>query len=328
MTVTIRDVARLAGVSASSVCRALATPDKVRATTRERVQKAAAQLGYHPNRVARGLSTGRTGNLGLVVPDIANPFFAGLVKAVQNRAHECDFLVLLADTDEDVAAEMDLIHTLTKQVDGFLLCSPRAGDEDLRLVGADLPVVMLNRRVGQIPSVIFDNADGVRQVITHLVALNHRRIGYVAGPKTSWVNRERLRAVRTLAASMGLELVETGTVSPTYVGGVAAADVLLAASVTAVIAYNDMIALGLISQITARGVRVPQDISVVGFDDIPTAGLVNPALTTVSEPKEQCGRAAVDLLVDLLNDREGPGNSRRVAPMQLVVRQTTAPSPV
>lgn len=327
MTVTIRDVARLAGVSVSSVSRALAAPDKVRAATRERVQKAAAQLGYHPNRVARGLSTGRTGNLGLVVPDIANPFFAGLVKAVQNRAHECDFLVLLADTDEDVAAEMDLIHTLSKQVDGFLLCSPRAGDEDLRSVGGELPVVMLNRRVSQIPSVIFDNADGVRQVITHLVALNHRRIGYVAGPKTSWVNRERLRAVRTLAASMGLELVETGTASPTYAGGVAAADVLLAASVTAVIAYNDMIALGLISQITARGVRVPQDISVVGFDDIPTAGLVNPALTTVSEPKEQCGRAAVDLLVDLLNDREGPGNSRRVAPMQLVVRQTTAPSP-
>lgn len=327
MTVTIRDVARLAGVSPSSVSRALATPDKVRAATRERVQKAAAQLGYHPNRVARGLSTGRTGNLGLVVPDIANPFFAGLVKAVQNRAHECDFLVLLADTDEDVAAEMDLIHTLTKQVDGFLLCSPRAGDEDLRSVGGDLPVVMLNRRVGQIPSVIFDNADGVRQVITHLVALNHRRVGYVAGPKTSWVNRERLRAVRTLAASMGLELVETGTVSPTYLGGVAAADVLLAASVTAVIAYNDMIALGLISQMTARGVRVPQDVSVVGFDDIPTAGLVNPALTTVSEPKEQCGRAAVDLLVDLLNDRERPGNSRRVVPMQLVVRQTTAPSP-
>jgi len=327
MTVTIRDVARLAGVSASSVCRALATPEKVRAGTRDRVHQAAAQLGYHPNRVARGLSTGRTGNVGLVVPDIANPFFAGLVKAVQNRAHECDFSVLLADTDEDIPTEIELIHTLTKQVDGFLLCSPRAGDADLRSVSGDIPAVMLNRRVGQIPSVIFDNADGVRQVITHLVALNHRRIAYVAGPKTSWVNRERARALRALTASLGLELVEAGTVSPTYVGGVAVADVLLAASVTAVIAYNDMIALGLISQMTARGVRVPQDVSVVGFDDIPTADLVSPPLTTVSEPKEQCGRAAVDLLVDLLDDRERPGTSRRVVPMQLVVRGTTAPRP-
>lgn len=327
MTVTIRDVARLAGVSASSVCRALATPDKVRAATRDRVLQAAAQLNYHPNRVAQGLSTGRTGNLGLVVPDIANPFFSGIVKAVQNRAHECDFSVLLADTDEDVAAEIELIHALTKQVDGFLLCSPRAGDDDLRSVSGDIPVVMLNRRAGQVPSVIFDNADGIRQVITHLVALGHRRIAYVAGPKTSWVNRERLRAIRALTASMGLELVEAGTVSPTYVGGVATADVLLAASVTAVIAYNDMIALGLISQMTARGVRVPQDVSVVGFDDIPTADLVSPPLTTVSQPKEQFGRAAVDLLVDLLTNRERPGTSRRVAPMQLVVRETTAPSP-
>jgi LacI family transcriptional regulator len=325
MTVTIRDVARLAGVSASSVCRALATPDQVRPATRDRVLQAAAQLGYHPNRVARGLSTGRTGNLGLVVPDIANPFFAGIVKAVQNRARESDFSVLLADTDESVAVELKLIHTLTKQVDGFLLCSPRAADEDLRSVSGDIPVVMLNRRVGQIPSVAFDNADGVRQVITHLVALEHRRIAYVAGPKASWVNRERVRALRTLTASMGLELVEVGTESPTFVSGVAVADTLLAASVTAVIAYNDVMALGVISQFTARGARVPHDISVVGFDNIPTADLVTPPLSTVDQPKDQCGRAGVELLIDVLHDRERPGTSRRVVPMQLVVRESTGP---
>jgi LacI family transcriptional regulator len=328
MAATIRDVARLAGVSQSSVSRALAAPDRVRPGTRERVQRAVAQLGYHPSRIARGLSTGRTGTIGLVVPDIANPFFPGIVKAAQRRARDFGLSVLLADSDEDPGTEMDLVRMLTKQVDGFVLCAPRAADDELRSVRDDIPVVLLNRRVGQLPSIIFDNADGVRQALAHLAALGHRRVAYVAGPRTSWVNRERLRAVRTVAAGMDLEVVEAGNVSPDFEGGVAVADLVLAASVTSVIAYNDMIGLGLINRFGARGVRVPDDVSIVGFDDIPTSALVSPALTTVSQPKDRCGRAGVDLLVDLLNERERPGAARTSLPTRLIVRASTGTAPL
>jgi LacI family transcriptional regulator len=136
MTVTIRDVARLAGVSPSSVCRALANPGSVRPGTRDQVQQAARELGYVPNRTARALSTGRTGNLGIVLPDLANPFFAGVVKAAQTRARALGHAVFLSDIDEDPAVETPLIQALLRQVDGFLLCSPRSSDEELGPTGS------------------------------------------------------------------------------------------------------------------------------------------------------------------------------------------------
>jgi LacI family transcriptional regulator len=327
MAATIKDVARLAGVSQSSVSRTLATPDRVRAETRQRVERAVAQLGYHPNQLARGLSTGRTGLIGFVVPDIANPFFGGIVKASQRRARELGLSLLLADSEEDPVIEMDLVRALTKQVDGFVLCAPRAGDDDLRSVCDGIPAVLLNRRVGQLPSIVFDNADGIRQALAHLAALGHRSVAYVAGPRTSWVNRERLRAVRTIAAGMNLGSVEAASVSPDFEGGVAAADLVLASSATSVIAYNDMVALGLISRLAARGVRVPDDISIIGFDDIPAAALVTPALTTVSQPEDQCGRAAIDLLANLLNDVERPAGVRASVPTRLIVRASTGITP-
>src|SRR3954449_4210958 len=131
MAVTIKDVARAAGVSASTVTRALTLPELVHPDTRERVRRTAVSLGYHPNRAARGLSTGRTGNIGLLVPDLANPFFPSVVKGVQARAHEADYAVFLVDTDEDAAAEAGLAHKLSKQVDGLVLCSPRMTEEEL-----------------------------------------------------------------------------------------------------------------------------------------------------------------------------------------------------
>jgi LacI family transcriptional regulator len=325
MTATIRDVARLAGVSQSSVSRTLAAPDRVRPATRERVERAVRRLGYQPSRIARGLSTGRTGTIGFLVPDIANPFFPGIVKAAQRRARDFGLAVLLADADEDPGTELDLIRTLTKQVDGFVLCAPRAADDELRSVCGDVPVVLLNRRVGQLPSIVFDNADGIRQALAHLSALGHRRVAYVAGPRTSWVNRERLRAVRSLAAGSSLEVVEAGHVSPDFEGGVAVADQVLAAAVTAVVAYNDLIGLGLLSRFAARGVRVPDDISIVGFDDIAVSALVSPALTTVSQPRDQCGRAGVDLLADLIAER--PAGARTSLPTRLIVRASTGPAP-
>jgi len=309
------------------VTRALSTPELVHPATRDRVRQAAANLGYHPNRAARGLITGRTGNLGLLVPDLGNPFFPSVVKGVQARAHEADYAVFLADTDEDSAAEIGLVRKLSKQVDGIVLCSPRMSDDELRTLVGDTPIVLVNRRLARVPSVAAEFPDAMRQAVSHLLALGHRRIAYVAGPRISWANRERVRSLRMVTAAAGVELVEIGNVMPQFEGGVAAADQVLAAGVTAVIGYNDLVALGLLNRFTARGVTVPGDISVLGFDDIALAAMVHPSLTTVALPKEQSGRAGVDLLLQMLEQPDRPGGVRRELPVQLMVRASTGPAP-
>lgn len=324
--VTIKDVARAAGVSPSTVSRALTAPDVVQPETRARVQQAAASLGYQPNRAARGLITGRTGNLGLIVPDLTNPFFPEVVKGVQARARDSDFSVFLADTDEDPTAEAALVRALIKQVDGIVYCSPRTNEEELRTLAGETPMVLLNRRVGRIPSVTIDNTDAIRHAVAHLQALGHARVGFVAGPRNSWSNRERTRVLRAAIAAAGLELVELGSVAPQFSGGVAAADLVLAAGVTAVIAYNDLVALGLLSRFAARGVAVPAEMSVIGFDDIVFAEMVSPALTTLAQPKERSGRAGVDLLLQLLEDPDRAGVQRRELTSQLMVRDSTGPA--
>jgi LacI family transcriptional regulator len=328
MAVTIKDVARVAGVSPSTVCRALSTPQLVRAETCERVRRAADELGYSPNRAARGLITGRTSNLGMIVPDLANPFFPSVVKGIQARAREADYAVFVADTDEDPVAEAHLVRALAKQVDGVVLCSPRMGEDELRSIAAETPLVMLNRRVGRIPAISFENVDGMRQAVTHLTALGHHRIGYVAGPRTSWSNRERVRGLRTATAAAGVQLTEIGNVQPQFAGGVAAADLVLAAGVTAVIAYNDVVALGLLSRFNARGIAVPGQLSVIGFDDIAMSAMVHPPLTTVALPMEGIGRAGVDLLIRLLQDPDRFGSARRELATHLMVRGSTGPAPI
>lgn len=327
MAVTIKDVARLAGVSPATVCRALSTPERVKTETRERVQRAVDDLGYSPNRAARGLITGRTGNVGLVVPDLANPFFPGVVKGIQARAREADYNVFVADTDEDPNAEANLVRSLGKQVDGLMLCSPRMSEEDLRSVVGDTPLVLLNRRVDQMPAITFDSLGGMRQAVAHLMALGHRRIAYVGGPRTSWSHRDRLHGLRTVSAEAGAELVEIGNVLPQFAGGVAAADLVLASDATAVIAYNDVVALGLISRFAARSVDVPGELSVIGFDDIAMSAMVHPSLTTVALPMELSGRAGVDLLLHLMQRPDQAGTTSRELDTHLMVRGSTGPAP-
>jgi len=324
---TIRDVARAAGVSPSTVSRALALSELVTATTRDRVLQAARELGYEPNRAARGLVTGRTHNLGLIVPDLANPFFPGIVKGVQARAHDADHAVFVADTDEDAVAEVKLARTLAKQVDGMILCSTRMGDAELRALAADIAVVVMNRRVDGIAAINVDNVGGMRQAAGHLAALGHRRIGYAAGPSNAWASQQRLDGLRGATAGLGVELVELGNFAPVFASGVAAADLALAAGTTAVIGYNDVVALGLLSRLSGRGVAVPDRVSVVGCDDIALSAMCSPSLTTIALPQERAGRAAVDLLLSLLNDRAAGGGVALELETQLVVRASTGPAP-
>lgn len=327
MAVTIRDVAKAAGVSPSTVSRALSTPDIVDAATRQRVLRVAAHLGYQPNRAARGLITGRTGNIGLILPDLANPFFPSVVKGIQSQAHENDYQVFVADTDEDASAELGLVSSLAKQVDGIILCSPRMKPAELRDAAGLAPIVLVNRKAASIPSVAIDNAEGMRLVVEHLAGFGHQRIGFVGGPRSSWSTKERLRCLRAATGRSRVELAELGHFAPTFDGGAEAAEGVLISGVTAVVAYNDLVALGLIGALRDLGVDVPGELSVVGIDNIGMSAMVHPALTTLSIPKEQAGRRAVDLLVQVLAAPSGPAGGARELPTELLVRQTTAPVP-
>lgn len=329
MAVTIRDVAKAAGVSISTVSRALAAPEQVAEATRVHVQETARAMGYRPNRAARGLITGRTGSIGLVVPDLENPFFGSVCKGVQARARAAGYAVFIADTDEDPMVEAEVVRSLAKQVDGVILCSVRSTDADVRQFAAESPIVLVNRKLGTIPSITFDNGGGLRSVMAHLVALGHRKIAYAAGPVTSWSNSERTAAFRAFASeSPDVDLVELGNFPPFFSGGIQAGDLAIASGATAVVAFNDLVAVGLIDRLRQRGLSAPRDISVAGFDNVPVSTLVWPNLTTVDFPRVQMGRASVDLLLDTVLERAGAGRVVPDIPVELIVRQSTGVAPV
>jgi DNA-binding LacI/PurR family transcriptional regulator len=329
LSVTIHDVAQQARVSASTVSRAFTTPEIVRTATRERILRVADEVGYRPNRAARGLITGKTANIGLIVPDLGNPLFPAILKGAQARALLADHAVFLADTDEDPDLEVNLIQAMVKQVDGIVLCSSRMSDKQLRGVLNLTDLTFLNRKVAGVPVVLIDSADGMRQAVEHLAALGHKKAAYLSGPPTSWSNRERRKGLRAAAHATGVETIELGPFAPKFEAGLQAADLVLATDVTAVLAFNDLVALGFLNRLADRGVAVPDEMSVIGFDDIAFAAMCTPPLTTVFVPKESAGRAAVELLLDWLDKKSlgHTGGTQRTLGTQLIVRSSTAPPP-
>ena len=331
--VTVHDVARAAGVSISTVSRALASPERVAADTRDRVTRAAAELGYRPNHAASGLRMGRTQAVGLLVPDLENPYFATVTKAVQARARAEGYEVFVADSDEDADMEAELIGALAARTDGVLVASPRSGEAELRAALVGVTAVLASRELTatpsgtgepEIPCVSVDDADGVAQALGHLSALGHRTVGVAAGPASSWSSERRVAGLIAAAEHRDVQLVQLGTFQPYFAGGVQAADHALASGVTAVVAFNDLMALGILDRLRHRGVDVPGEMSVVGFDDVQLATLVSPALTTVHAPLARLGRRAVDLL--LVRLRGGTAASTQL-PVELTIRGSTGPVP-
>ena len=278
---TIADVAVRAGVSKATASRAFSRPESVRPTTRERVLGVARELGYTPSRVARSLSTGRSSHVGLVVPDISNPFFPPMIKAVQAEAGRREHALFVADTDEHTEDEVGLVRSMAAQVDGLVLASPRMSDLELLDVLARVPVVLINRVVPGVPAVLVSSDHGVTQAVEHLQALGHRSVVYLSGPTESASEAERRAALLRSAERVGLEVLPLGPFDPRFSAGVRAADLVLATGAQAVLAYNDLIALGLMQQLAARGLTVGVDVSVIGFDDIWLAPVLTPALTRV-----------------------------------------------
>ena len=287
----------------------------VNAATRTRVLTVAEELGYRPNRAARALTTGRTHNLGLIVADIANPFFPPLIKAAHSAARQRDYHLFVADTDEEAATEEELVQAFSKQVDGLVLCSPRSSNKVLERLAARVPFVVINRRLRGAATVLMDVGHGARLAVEHLTGLGHRRVALVAGPAGSWTSAE----IRTAAEQVeGVELVVIGPNAPTERGGLAAARRVRDSGATGVLAYNDLVAIGLIEGLGDLGLGVPRDVSVVGIDDIVSGRLNRPKLTTVAMPTAAAGRLAVDLLIQEVT-------ATTSLETRLVIRDSTAP---
>jgi DNA-binding LacI/PurR family transcriptional regulator len=322
---SIREVAARAGVSPATVSRVFTRPDTVAAGTRRRVIAVADELSYTPHPVARSLAQGRTGNIGIVVPDIANSFSAVVTKAVQQEARRDGYALFVSGSDEIAQDEEQWARAMAAQVDGLLLLSPQMPDGALLSLVGITPVVMTNRLLEGIPAVLTDAYEATGHAVEHLYALGHRELVYLAGPE-GYSNEVRLRGFRDACGRLGIAASELGPFHARFSAGMRAGDLVLATSATGVIAYNDEVAVGVINRLADRGVRVPQDVSVVGYDDTQLAEMVMPRLTTVRIPAATAGAAAVGMLLDVIGGRDGAVRDRLRLPAELVVRSSTGPA--
>jgi LacI family transcriptional regulator/LacI family repressor for deo operon, udp, cdd, tsx, nupC, and nupG len=323
-SMSVRDVAARAGVSPATVSRVFTAPETVAVGTRRRVLEAADELSYTPNPVARSLARGRTGNVGIVVPDMANAWSAMAAKAVQQEAGRAGFALFVAGSDELIHEEERLARAMAPQVDGLLLASPMMPDAVLRELAARVPVVLLNRLLDGVPSVLNDATEATTHAVEHLFALGHRRLVYLAGPE-GYSNDARRSGFQVGCGRLGLTPDELGPFPARFASGMRAADQVLATRASAVLAYSDDVAVGLIGRLADRGVRVPADLSVIGYDDTSLAGMVTPRLTTVRLSPAAAGQAAMRRLAELMRG----GVTAPLAPIaiqgELIVRSSTGP---
>jgi DNA-binding LacI/PurR family transcriptional regulator len=324
--VTINDVAKRAGVAASTVSRALSEPGRGNPVTRERIRAVARELNYVPNSQAQALTSGRTGTIALLVSDVTNPFYFGIIRGTQQMSKAAGFAEVLIDAEESPDLEADMLRKMRRSLDGAILAASRLSERALIRLSGEIPLVTINRNVRGVPSVVIDSPDGIGQAVEHLLSLGHRDIVYVSGPETSWSNRARWHAMRIAGARHRMAFRRIGPFPPGRLSGAAAADAVLNSGATACVVFNDVLAIGLLSRLSERGVDVPGRLSVVGCDDIFGADFCHPPLTTLSGPAEQAGRAAVSLLLGRLGDPRVPATRRAVLlPTHLTVRASTGP---
>ncbi len=332
---TIRDVASAAGVSIATVSRVLNGRRDVAPKTREAVLKAVADHGFAMNRNARALSGGRTGLVGVTVPLVAETYFSVILSGIAEALYEQDMRIVLCPTLHQHEREVNLLDRLMHgTTDGAILTLPEESNKELKaLKRQSLPFVVIDPRIPldeTIPAVSAGHATGARDATEHLLSLGHRRIAAITGPPTWMASTERLNGYRAAMAAAGV-LPDPKLVVPSDFridGGEAAAGTLLdlADPPTAIFGFNDNVAIGALQAARARGLRVPDDLSVAGFDDSEHAALVSPALTTVRQPLAEMGRIAVSLLLRLI-ENQSVETLRIELATRLIVRDSTAPAP-
>jgi DNA-binding LacI/PurR family transcriptional regulator len=333
--VSIKDIARSADVSHSTVSRALSDSPLVSAETKERIQRLARQMGYSPDAQARSLVMGRTLTVGVVVTTIIDPFVAELVQGIERYARDGNYSVILASSDAEPDREIAAVEMLnSKRVDGVIVTSSRVGAlYQEHLDRLHVPVVLVNSRRAQAGRYTFsinvDNRDGGVQAVRHLLDLGHRRIAYITGPADHSDDLERLagyrHALEEADSAFDPSLVVPG--DGRAAGGEAALPAIMGREdpITAAFCYNDMTALGLMHAALRAGYTVPGDLAIVGFDDIILASHVHPRLTTIAQPVRRMGRRAMKMVLKLMDndDPNGSNVTDVVLKGELVVRGST-----
>lgn len=331
---TLKDVARRAGVHPATASRALSQETRllVSDATANRVLAAATELGYRPNAVARSLRTRRSHTVGVLVPDLTNPLFPPMVRGLADRLETHGYVALIGNTDSDDARERRVFEQLrARHVDGYVLATARLQDPLLAdAARCGVPVVLMNRIAAGdgFPSVTVDNEAGVRLAVRHLVSLGHRHIACIAGPQDLSTGLARYRAFASAMAEADLEVAASRVSfarSFSIDEGYRCARQILAGpdGCTAVAAGNDMLAVGCYRALDEAGLGCPADISVVGFNDMPFIDMLRPPLTTVAFSHVEVGAQAADLLIERLNGAAGPAKVLHVVP-DLIVRGSTA----
>ena len=313
--VTIGDIARIASVSRMTVSRVINNEKGVGKETRQRIETIIEEVDYRPSQIARSLATQKTLTLGLVVQDISNPFFSGIARGIDQIARQEGYSVLLCNTEEDSANEKEILQVLEeKRVDGVLLCSSRLKREDLRNILPRFPsAVLVNRLLGEedcaelVDSVIIDEDAGGSMATGHLLSRGHQKIAFLAGPQASFGSQGRRRGYESTIQGAGIA-VESEMIypcEPTVEGGYAGTMHMLASypEITAIFAYNDLVAVGVLQACEEMDLSVPKDVALVGYDDIRLAALVTPSLTTCRIPREEFGKIAGRLILDRIHGK-------------------------
>jgi LacI family transcriptional regulator len=331
---TLKEVAERAGVHVTTASRALnpATSSLVNAATIRKVQAAARQLRYRPNAIARGLKTSRSMSVGVLLPDLTNPLFPPIVRGIEDVLASGGYTTLIANTDNDPERQLAVFDTLrARQVDGIIAATARRDDSlFLEAHRQGLHIVLANRRIdgSEIPSVTGDDHDGVAQAVRHLISLGHTRIGHVGGPQATMTGLTRTRAYRQTLDDAGLpadaSLISCAHEFTEAEGARATRALLDNGAPTAIVAGNDMIALGCLDVFAERSLLCPGDISLVGFNDMPFVDRLTPPLSTVRVPHYQIGAEAARMLMERLASPELPAKSITL-PATLVLRASTAP---
>ena len=332
---TLIDVANAADVHPSTASRALneKTRDKVSTATVARVLDAARRLGYQPNSMARGLKMSRTFTVGMLIPDLTNPLFPPIVRGLEDRLREAGLTLVLANTDNDAGKERSLLEAMTsRRIDGLILATAEPEYPLLaEIVASGMPVVLINRTTddGLAPSVIVDDHSGIGQAVRHLVRLGHRKIAHVGGTQTVSTGLGRYHSFVSWMQTEGLEVDPRLVVFATWFQEEQGADAFSelfskGADFTAVVCGNDLIALGGYDVLRERGLKVPDDISIVGYNDMPYNDKFSPPLTSVRLPHYHIGSKAADILIEAIEHPGAHPADVRLRP-ELVVRASTAP---
>ena len=331
MATTLHEVARRAGVSAMTVSRVVNGRGSVDSETRQRVEEAIQALDYVPNRIARGLISQKTQTIGIIVPDIVNPFFAPVVRGAESAARKAGYRVLLCNSEGDLRLEREYIEDLVAhRVEGLLLApaSDRSRSSILSLLRGGFPLVLIDRALpdADCDLIVSDNVQGARRLIEHLIAIGHREIAHVSDAEDTSTGRERLRGYKEALEAAGIpfqpELVIRTTVD--RIGGYRAAQEILARNPlpTAIFAVNNMTAVGTMEALRERNLSVPKDMGLVCFDDVEHLAVLSPILTVIDQPAETFGSLGVQLLLERMTGKANSRPRRIILQTDLIVRQS------